>query len=165
MSNMSYMMRTYIYAYDEDTKIRVLIEPDGTKLAVATDIARALGYQSNSSAGAFIRDLHLVSYIKQISFDTRKRGVAKAHCLPVESVKQMLDRKCNNPDFCDWLINTVMVKNKGRDDENEPIRPYKNVESNAMEQAAKCLKESQNSATAQIDKIIAELLILRQQLS
>ena len=51
MNRMSYTYSTYIYAYDADTKIRVLINPDGTKLAVATDITRALGYQSNSQAG------------------------------------------------------------------------------------------------------------------
>ena len=50
MNRMSYTYSTYIYAYDADTKIRVLINPDGTKLAVATDITRALGYQSNSQA-------------------------------------------------------------------------------------------------------------------
>ena len=168
MSNMSYAYSTYIYAYDSDTKIRVLINPDGTKLAVATDITRALGYQSNSQAGGFIRDLHLEAEIRQVVFDTRKRGVAKAYCLRRDAVKQLLDAKCNNPDFCGWLLDTVMVDNKGREDENEPIRPYKNIEKRSEDQAAEVLQNTQTvgqPSLAQIDKIIAELLILRQQLA
>ena len=168
MNRMSYTYSTYIYAYDADTKIRVLINPDGTKLAVATDITRALGYQSNSQAGGFIRDLHLEAEIRQVVFYTRKRGVAKAYCLRRDAVKQLLDAKCNNPDFCGWLLDTVMVDNKGCDDENEPIRPYKNVEPVETEHQEIAAEQQQTIAQptmAQIDKIIAELLILRQQLA
>ncbi len=162
MNRMSYTYSTYIYAYDADTKIRVLINPDGTKLAVATDITRALGYQSNSQAGGFIRDLHLEAEIRQVVFDTRKRGVAKAYCLRRDAVKQLLDAKCNNPDFCGWLLDTVMIDNKGCDDENEPIRPYKNVEPVETEHQEIAAAQQQTIAQptmAQIDKIIAELLM------
>ena len=61
-----------------------------------------------------------------------------------------------------------MVDNKGCDDENEPIRPYKNVEPVETEHQEIAAEQQQTIAQptmAQIDKIIAELLILRQQLA
>lgn len=63
-----------------------------------------------------------------------------------------------------------MVDNKGCDDKNEPIRPYKNVPNENTEQAAAILPNMVQTALgqpslAQIDKIIAELLILRQSIA
>jgi len=43
MNRMSYTYSTYIYAYDADTKIRVLINPDGTAIKATVKRAGSFG--------------------------------------------------------------------------------------------------------------------------
>lgn len=179
-SKLSYVFETVEYLYDENTKIRVGVMPNETRLAVATDIASALGYRSVSSAGALIRDLGLVSYVMPVLFKTGagRRGVAKAHLLPIESVRRLLQLKCGSPEFTDWMLNVVMVKGPIKADTSKPykrgqIKPIKVIEYECAKtkeekeepQIASAPIAKQGLTIAQVDKVIAELLILRQQIS
>lgn len=177
-TNLSYVFETVEYFYDENTKIRVGVMPNETKLAVAVDIASALGYRSVSSAASLIKDLGLVSYVMPVLFKTRKRGVAKAHLIPIESVRRLLTAKCGSPEFTDWMLNIVMVKGPIKADTSKPykraqIKPIKMLEPENAE-TKECTEKprganvpdgDQSLTLAQVDKIIAELLVLRQRIS
>lgn len=177
-TNLSYVFETVEYFYDENTKIRVGVMPNETKLAVAVDIASALGYRSVSSAASLIKDLGLVSYVMPVLFKTRKRGVAKAHLIPIESVRRLLAAKCGSPEFTDWMLNIVMVKGPIKADTSKPykraqIKPIKMLEPENAEpkgctekpKVADVPNGDQSLTLAQVDKIIAELLVLRQRIS
>lgn len=178
-TNLSYVFETVEYFYDENTKIRVGVMPNETKLAVAIDIASALGFRSPSSAASLIRGLGLVSYVMPVLFKTRKRGVAKAHLIPIESVRRLLAAKCGSSEFTDWMLNVVMVKGPIKADTSKPykraqIKPIKAIEDERVEtkeertenqQCADVPVANQMFTIAQVDKIIAELLVLRQRLS
>ena len=107
MLNERNVSRTLTYAYDNDTKIRVVVDPDGTRLIVVADLILALGYQSHSAPKYIMKKFNITYTQRVVWFETTKRGVATANCITKNSAMQILDVKCHTPEFVKWIREVV----------------------------------------------------------
>lgn len=161
MLNERNVSRTITYAYDQDTKIRVVIDPDGTRLIVATDLISALGYQSKSAPCYIMKKLNITYTSRVVWFDTVKRGVAKANCITKNSAMQILDEKCHTPEFVKWIKEVVF--------EDEPMvqaaQAMRGEISGLLGKMNVPQEAHQFIIARTIEKIIVDLLELRNQVA
>ena len=159
MLNERNVSRTLTYTYDNDTKIRVVVDPDGTRLIVAADLISALGYQSRSAPKYIMRKFNITYTQRVIWFETVKRGVATANCITRNSAMQILDEKCHTPEFVKWIKEEVF------EEREKASLPFETEISKVLGNMSIPQDAQKYIIIKTIERVITDLLDLKYQLA
>ena len=114
-----YLSTAYIMDYDGNTMVRIVTESDGVKLAVASDLIKALGYNSPSACSRILGSCGIESCNRSILVKEGKGGVTQVKCIDYNGVALLLDKKSMDPAFSRWMLGIMKSDDNYFEDDEE----------------------------------------------